>query len=125
MAKADPCLAFLGAATGTTSVCPARTGTTWLALAPGAAPAPVPAELAAAISVSRIRAAAAGAESTTEAAKPDRPGLPATTACSLIGPVAAVKAPTPLPGTITAAVTGTLAVTSSAAAVPPSGVRGT
>ena len=75
------------------------------------------------ISVRRTRAAPAGAESTTEGVKPDPLMLPATTACSLMGPAAVVKAPTPLPGTSTVAATGTFAVISMAAAVPPSGVR--
>ena len=51
--------------------------------------------------------------------------LPATTACSLIGAVAAVSTPGPLPGTSTAAATGTFEVIWSAAVVPPSGERAT
>ena len=59
----------------------------------------------------------------SETARPDPLVLPATTACSLIGPVAVVAAPTPLPGTSTLATPGTFAVICRAAAVPPSGVR--
>ena len=52
--------------------------------------------------------------------------LPATTACSLIGAVAAVSTPGPLlPGTTTEAATGTLELICSAAVVPPSGERAT
>src|SRR5580658_7350327 len=112
MAYADPRLAPCGGGTDTTSVCAARTDTTWLAVT-----APL------ATVVRRTRAAPAGADSTTVAVRPEPPTFPATTACSLIGAVAAVKAPMPLPGTTTAAITGTFDVSSSAAAVPPSGVR--
>src|SRR5580698_1142115 len=118
MAYADPRLAPGGGGTDTTSVCAARTGTTWLA-APAAAPGPAPLATA----VRRTRAAPTGADSTTLAVRPEPATFPATTACSLIGAVAAVKAPMPLPGTTTAAITGTFDVSSSAAAVPPSGVR--
>src|ERR1700676_1895578 len=128
MANGVPRLAPGGGVTDAISVCPALTASTWLALTLEFEPAELePAEFEPAdpISVRRTRAAVAGADSTTETAKPDPLVFPATTACSLIGPVAVVKAPTPLPGTSTLAVTGTFAVTSRAAAVPPSGVRAT
>ena len=114
MAKADPCLAPRGCVAGTVSVCPAATVTTWLLVTPAVA----------ATSVRRTRAGPAGAESTTVALRPEPVVFPATTACSLIGAVAAVNAPRPLPGTSTPAVTGTFAVSSSAA-VPPRGMSGT
>ena len=118
-ANADPRLAPRGAVTDATSVWPARTDTIWLPVASAPPRSPW------AISVRRTRAAPAGADSTTEAARPDPVVFPATTACSLMGAVAAVKAPAPLPGTSTPATTGTFEVISSAAAVPPSGVRAT
>src|SRR6516164_9804193 len=114
-ANADPCLAPRGAVTGVTRVRPALTDTTWLTVTLA------PPRLAGAISVRRTRAALAGADSTTEAVRPDPLVFPATTACSLIGAVAAVKAPAPLPATITPAATGSVEVISRAAAVPPSG----
>jgi hypothetical protein len=77
-----------------------------------------------AVSVRRTRAWPAGADSATVTPRPELVVLPATMACSLMGAVAAVNAPRPLPGTRTPAVTGTFAVSSSAA-VPPRGVRGT
>ena len=89
-AKAESCLAPLGAVTGAASVRPALTGTTWLAVTL------MPPWLAGAISVSRTRAAAPGADSTTEAAMPPLLVLPATMACSLIGAVAEVSTPGPL-----------------------------
>src|SRR5580693_5221373 len=110
MAKADPCLAPRGSVAGTVRVCPLWTVTIWLLVAPGVS----------AISVRRTRAWPAGADRTTVTPAV----LPATTACSLIGAVATVKAPRPLPGTSTPAVTGTFDVSSSAA-VPPRGVSGT
>src|SRR5580692_646554 len=118
MAYADPCLAPGGGETGTTSVCAARIDTTWPG-APAVPPAPAPL----AIAVTRTRAAPAGADSTTVAVRPAPPVFPATTACWLIGAADVVKLPRPLPGTRTAATTGTFDVSSSAAAVPPSGER--
>src|SRR5581483_8072062 len=107
---------------------PALTGTTWLAVT-------LPPWLAGAISVSRTCAAAPGADSTTEVDRPEPPVFPATTACSVIGAVAAVAvgavaaapvaASAALPGTTTPATTGTFEVISSAALVPPSGDRAT
>src|ERR1035437_9688748 len=123
MASAVPRLAPGGGVTGVISVCPARTASTWLALTLEFEPAEL--EPVDPISVRRRRAAGRAADAPPETAKPDPLVFPATTACSLIGPVAVVKAPTPLPGTSTLAVTGTFAVTCRAAAVPPSGVRAT
>src|ERR1035437_2391914 len=114
MANAVPRLAPGGGVTGVISVCPPRPASPWLALTLEFEPAEL--EPVDPISVRRTRAAAAGAAGTTETAKPDPVVFPATTACSLIGPVAVVKAPTPLPGTSTLAVTGTFAVTCRAAA---------
>src|ERR1035437_3000717 len=82
MENAVPRLAPGGGVTGVISVCPAGTDTSWLALGLGLGLA----EPAEASSVRRTRTAAAGADSTTEAAKPDPLGLPAMTACSLPGP---------------------------------------
>ena len=113
-AKGDPWLAPLGAIAGTVRACPFGTVTIWVLVTPGVS----------ASSVRRTRAWPAGADRTTVAPKPELVVLPATTACSAMGAVATVKAPRPVPGTSTAAVTGTFAVSSSAA-VPPSGVSGT
>ena len=101
-ANGEPCLAPLGALTGAATVRPALTGTTWLSVTLA------PPRLAGAISVSRTCAPAPGADSRTEAVMPSPLVLPATTACSLIGAVAAVSTPGPaLPGTTTEAATGT------------------
>src|SRR5580658_3781394 len=110
MAYADPRLAPCGGGTDTTSVCAARTDTTWLAVT-----APL------ATVVNRTRAAPAGADSTTVAVRPEPPTFPATTACWLIGAADVAKSPMPLPGTRTAATTGTFDVSSIATVVPPSG----
>src|SRR5580658_4883066 len=88
-AKAEPALAPRGSVAGTVSVCPAATVTTWLLVAPEVL----------ASSVRRTRAGPAGADSTTVTARPEPVVFPATTACSLMGAVAAVNAPRPLPGT--------------------------
>src|ERR1035441_10797468 len=82
MANAVPRLAPGGGVTGVISVCPARTASTWLALTLEFEP--VELEPVDPISVRRTRAAAAGADSTNERAKPDPVGFPATTALSPI-----------------------------------------
>src|ERR1035437_9696143 len=84
MANAVPRLAPGGGVTGVISVCPARTASTWRALTLEFEPAEL--EPVDPLSVGRPRAAAGGADSTTETAKPDPVVFPATTACSLIGP---------------------------------------
>ena len=84
-ANGDPCRVPRGAVTDATSVCPALTDTTWLLVSRA------PPELAWAISVSRTCAGPAGADSATEAASPEPLVLPATTACSLMGAVAAFE----------------------------------